>query len=173
MRNSVFRKRRCWLGLLIAIAIVLLARLSEQSVPERLVGRAFVIDGDSLRLAGREVRLLGIDAPEGRQMCMREQAPWACGRAAAQALRGLVGGREIVCEVEDVDRYGRLLALCRVGDVAINRWMVANGWAVAYGRFGAEEASAARARRGIWSAQFERPHAWRRRHLGARAAMFD
>ena len=38
---------------------------------QQVSGPAAVIDGDSLRVAGVEVRLHGVDAPEGRQTCER------------------------------------------------------------------------------------------------------
>jgi endonuclease YncB( thermonuclease family) len=33
--------------------------------------RARVVDGNSLKLAGEDIRLIGIDAPEGSQICQR------------------------------------------------------------------------------------------------------
>ncbi len=49
-------------------------------------GRAFVVDGDTLDVRGHRVRLWGVDAPEGRQLCARSDGQgYACGRAAARA----------------------------------------------------------------------------------------
>ena len=43
-----------------------------------------IVDGDTLELGGRRVRLHGIDAPEAAQPCRdAEGAAWPCGRRAS------------------------------------------------------------------------------------------
>ncbi len=152
--------------MLVVLGLVLLlaSRYGGEGVPGEARGRLSPIDGDSFRLGGHEVRLVGIDAPEGRQECDRAGRSWACGREAEAALRRLAGGREVICRVEVRDSYGRLLAVCEAGGVELNRRMVEDGWAVAHGRYEREEQVAAAARRGLWSGRFERPRAWRDRH---------
>ena len=60
-----------WLGLVIVMGLAALAGAGREAVrwlrSERIIGSAEVIDGDSLRVGGRELRLEGIDAPEYRQ----------------------------------------------------------------------------------------------------------
>jgi|TARA_B110000467_G_C18016321_1_gene313250 endonuclease YncB( thermonuclease family) len=34
-----------------------------------------------------------------------------------------------------MDRYRRVVAVCRVGSINLNAWMIENGWVVAYIRF--------------------------------------
>lgn len=73
-----------------------------------------VVDGDTLsvRLAGRRerVRLLGIDTPES----VKPQTPVECfAKEAASRLRALLPRNttvRLVRDVEERDRYGRLLA---------------------------------------------------------------
>ncbi len=131
-------------------------------------GNATVIDGDSLRLNGAEIRLHGIDAPEYRQTC-RDAAgrDYACGKAAATALRGLVRNAEVACSSWETDRYGRAVSTCRIGKEDIARAMVRQGWATAYRKHGTDyagdEADAKRARRGIWQGRFEMPEDYRAR----------
>ncbi len=129
-------------------------------------GAAFVVDGDTLALGGRRIRLVGIDAPEYAQTCRRAGADYACGRLARQALVEAVAGRPVSCSGSRLDRYGRLLGDCRAGEVDLNRAQVAAGWAVAYGDFEAEERAARAAGLGLWAGEFERPQDWRRRHEG-------
>lgn len=133
----------------------------KRPTPARVDGQAKPIDGDSFRLGSEEVRLQGIDAPEGRQTCQRGTEVWLCGEAARTAFQRLVGGRRVECEVSGRDRHDRLLARCFVGGTDINSAMVASGMAVAYGDYGREETEAKIAKRGLWSSEFEMPRAWR------------
>ncbi|MFO1172885.1 MAG: thermonuclease family protein [Hyphomicrobiaceae bacterium] len=163
MSNLRYSDRR-WIGILVLILILAgLTQLTPGS-PDEATGRMRAIDGDSFHLGSDEVRLVGIDAPEGRQTCERAGKSWACGEEARRRLEQVVGGRELACDVEDRDKYGRLLAVCRAGGVDVNRWMVEQGWAVSYGRYLDAERAAERGHRGIWAGQFERPRAWRDRY---------
>ena len=131
-------------------------------------GVAVAIDGDSLRLAGREIRLFGIDAPELHQNCRDENGrPWPCGRAARRELRRILRRGKLTCHGVDTDRYGREIALCRIGDEDVAELLVRRGLAVALGAaspYAAAERAARAARRGIWRGEFETPATWRRRH---------
>jgi endonuclease YncB( thermonuclease family) len=148
-----------------------------------VTGGPRVIDGDSLILSGEretEVRLNGIDAPEYRQSCLDENGrDWACGREAAQFLRGLVEDRRIDCQPVDRDRYGRMVADCRADGLSLNEEMLRQGYAVAYRNASphrlALEAEARKSKRGIWRGRFELPNEWRERHrpLKGNAAEFD
>lgn len=131
-----------------------------------LTGRASVIDGDTLDIHGSRIRLHGIDAPESDQVCTRRDGRrWRCGQQAALALADQVGQRTVHCRQTDTDRYGRVVAECHAGGQSLNRWMVANGWAVAYRRFStayvADEAEARRREIGVWSGEFTMPSDYR------------
>ncbi len=58
-----------------------------------ITGLPRVIDGDTLEVAGRRIRLHGIDAPESRQLCRKDGKPWQCGKDATSALREFSGSR--------------------------------------------------------------------------------
>jgi len=128
------------------------------------VGRVVrVVDGDTLhvRLAsGRErVRLIGIDTPEATSEV-------ECGgRAATAAARRLVGGRRVRLrtDVEERDRYGRLLAYVeRAADgLDVNAELLRRGHAEPLtvapnvrhaARFARLARRARAARRGLWRA---------------------
>lgn len=128
-----------------------------------------VHDGDTFRLAGVTVRLWGIDAPELRQECQDGGGRWyACGQRAKEVLAALVRSGKIVCQQRDSDRYGRVVAACRVDGRDINSEMVAQGWAVAYRTFTAAyepaEVEAKQRGLGIWAGRFVMPDVWRRAH---------
>ncbi len=44
-----------------------------------LIGRASVIDGDTIEIHGRRIRLYGIDAPESGQSCEANGGTYRCG----------------------------------------------------------------------------------------------
>ncbi len=148
----------------LAMIVWLQARTRNRG-PE-ISGHARVIDGDSLVVGGREVRLRGIDAPEGRQTCERDGREWACGEAAAGALRALIAGGVVQCRLEKDDRFGRGLGRCEASRRDLAAALVTQGYALAYGDYKAEERAARAAGRGIWAGTFERPRAWRDRHGG-------
>ena len=60
-------------------------------LPDAVKGAGRTIDGDSLWVGKDEVRLKGIDAPEGRQTCQCDGRDWACGDATRDELRRLIG----------------------------------------------------------------------------------
>lgn len=132
-----------------------------------LVGVASLIDADTLEIRGVRIRLHGIDAPESRQLCTNPSGQqWRCGQQAALALSDRIGRRTVNCAVRDIDRYDRAIAVCTQDNQDLNRWLVSEGWAVAYRRYsrdyiGAEDL-ARRAGRNIWSGQFVMPWDWRR-----------
>jgi len=90
-----------------------------------------VTDGDTLRLGGVVYRLWGIDAPEKQQVC---QDGWQAGKEAASFLQRLVRNG-FDCEPKTLDRYGRTVALCRVGQEDIGAIMVREGLAWAFERY--------------------------------------
>ena len=150
---------------IIAACIVLSAVALSWSVHADVSGRARVIDGDTIEVNGDRIRLHGIDAPESAQTCVAESKRWQCGRHATRVLDDRIAGRAVDCEQRDRDRYGRIVAVCRLGGGDLNAWMVAEGWALAYRRYSsayvAQEAAAKAARRGLWRGDFVAPWDWR------------
>ena len=131
-----------------------------------LSGRAHIIDGDTLKIGGKSIRMLGIDAPERRQKCVRKNKQYACGRTSTLALQKLIGGRAVNCIGWQKDRYQRFLATCYLRGAdkskpSLNQIMVQHGWAVSYNDYTADQAKARADKRGIWAGKFQRPYQWR------------
>ena len=128
-------------------------------------GPAEVVDGDSLSVSGLAVRLFGIDAPEGTQLCRRSGSSWPCGEEAATQLRNMIGPNPIECRGRGIDAFGRSVAVCTVAGVELNQAMVEAGWATAFRKYAQDyvvaETRARAARRGIWDSEFELPEAYR------------
>jgi endonuclease YncB( thermonuclease family) len=147
---------------LLAVAI---AALSTPAVAEVVSGPARAIDGDSLNVDGREVRLFGIDAPEATQQCARDGEAWACGQEAEEQLAALVAAGPVTCQGDEVDQYGRLVAVCQAGRFDINRTLVAYGYAVAFRQYSdayvREEQRARASALGIWASTFDLPQNYR------------
>lgn len=149
-------------------AASLLAAVSAQAVAAEQVaiGRASVVDGDTIELHGERIRLAAIDAPEARQTCERAGTSWPCGRRAAFALADFVGARTVTCRWRERDRYRRPVATCEVAGADLGSWLVEQGWALAFRRYGlayvAAEDRARTARRGLWAGSFVPPWALRR-----------
>ena len=145
----------------LTIALCLLATPALADV----TGIATVIDGDTIAVHGQRIRLHGIDAPESRQLCRLDGTPWQCGKDAANALADKIARRPVTCEDLGRDRYKRIIARCTVAGEDLEKWMVSQGWALAYRRYSLdyvdEEADAQAARRGIWAGEFVKPWEWR------------
>ena len=129
-------------------------------------GRPKIIDGDTIRIGNTRIRLFGIDAPEAKQTCTVGGKQWPCGREATKALTKFIGDSAVNCNQRDLDHYGRIVAVCRIGSIDLNWWMVSNGWAVAYRRYSSDyvrrEGEAKIARKGIYRGEFVVPWEWRR-----------
>ena len=129
-------------------------------------GRVDVVDGDTLRVGREKVRLFGIDAPELDQACRRPDGTvWRCGDWARDEVRRLFQGRRAACEAVDIDRYGRIVATCRVEGRDMGATLVANGYARAYLRYSdlylETEKEAVVAGRGIFGSDMLAPEAFR------------
>lgn len=153
---------------MLAVAILglvgLLAARLDRVETRQTSGRAIVNDGDTITLLGERVRLKGIDAPEYNQTCRRAGQTYRCGQSARAALADLIGEGPVECIGWERDRYGRFLGTCRAGTTELNRSLVAQGWAVAYGDFEAEEEEARQRRVGLWAGEFDPPRQWREMH---------
>jgi endonuclease YncB( thermonuclease family) len=131
-------------------------------LPPRFTGVAQAADGDSLRVQGDRIRLLGIDAPELDQVCWYEGGKeWSCGHAARAELARLVAAGPVDCQPEGTDKYGRTLAVCTIAHRDIGAAVVEAGFALARDAYGAEESAAKKAKRGLWDGRFVDPRTWR------------
>ena len=151
-----------------SLIVLALLALPLAAMASEVTGRAQVVDGDTLIVGGVKVRLFGVDAPELDQRCDRDRRQWACGRAAREALSEIVGGRRIACVVQDIDRYGRAVAVCEAAGEDVGARLVRQGMALAYrrysGRYANAEAAAQAEGLGLWTSTYVEPEAYR--HAG-------
>jgi endonuclease YncB( thermonuclease family) len=159
------------LPLLPVLLALTLLTLPAQAV-DVSTGKARIIDGDTVEVAGTRFRLKGIDAPERRQECLDHlQQPFDCGAAAVRTLVELTKGQKVTCEPVRRDRFRRKIGVCRLpSGLNLNIEMLRQGKAVAFGRsspdYTAAENEARRARAGLWAGTFEHPGCWRAQQRG-------
>ena len=134
---------------------------------EKFSGIAYVVDGDTVRVAGQSIRLLGIDAPELGQPARDAKGHWYDqGKFVSRRLHNLIGGKYVTVIVVSTDKYRRLVGKIEYEGMDVNAWLVKNGFAIAaYGNdYKLTESMARLAKRGIWSdKESYNPAEWRRR----------
>ncbi len=145
-------------------SLVATSAVGTAAAQSPVVGVASVIDGDTLEIHDQRIRLHGIDAPESGQSCEKDGRQYRCGQQAALALADKIGRAPIRCEQLDIDRYKRIVAVCRLGAEDLNGWMVRQGWAIAYRQYSRDyvddESAAQVAKAGKWVGRFIEPSKW-------------
>ena len=97
-----------------------------QNAPVTYSGRASVIDGDNIRIDGRNIRLVAINAPELPKGCRVYRSRQECRDRSSDALHERVGGKQISCSKVGRDRFGRVLGICYHDGVELNMWLIEN-----------------------------------------------
>ena len=125
-----------------------------------------VIDGDTIHIGKLKYRLFGIDAPEIKQICEKDNTKIQCGVIAKSVLKNKIADKIPECVVKDKDRYQRLVAECFIGKESLSRFMVREGYAVAYSQYSKnfieDEKYAKENKLGIWSMNFQIPSEYRK-----------
>ena len=114
-------------------------------------GEIAVVDGDTLRMDGRVIRLRGVEAPGRGDLC---RDGLDCGGAATSALAALIRERRVACRLEGHDSAGRPFAACNANGTDLSRAIVASGWARASSgvpELADLELRARRQRAGLWA----------------------
>ena len=125
-----------------------------------------VIDGDTIHIGKLKYRFFGIDAPEIKQICEKDNTKIQCGVIAKNVLKNKIADKIPECIVKDKDRYQRLVAECFIGKESLSRFMVREGYAVAYTQYSKDfiedEKYAKENKLGIWSMSFQIPSEYRK-----------
>lgn len=132
-------------------------------------GKAYVLDGDSIKVGNKEVRLFGIDAPEYKQKCLdKNNIKYGCGIISREFLIKLVGGKNVECIYAEKDKYNRFLGKCFIDKISINQEIIKNGMAVIYNFTESDdlmdnlEKQAKQNKLGIWQGSFQLPKEYRK-----------
>ena len=152
---------------LLVFTLVVLLNLNVKIIAAEISGFAVVIDGDTIKISNKKIRLHGIDAPEKKQNCTKNLKEYNCGVVATEALIKKIGKNVVKCLTQkNKDRYNRFIGVCFADQEDLNKWMVRNGYAIAYSRYSKDyildEDFAETNKLGLWSGAFLKPEKWRK-----------
>ena len=108
------------INILIVFLVFLISSFSNASILK-------IIDGDTIHIGKMKYRLYGIDAPEIKQECKRNNKKYLCGEEATKFLESLIEDDENVsCVNRKIDRYKRIVAVCYHLNEDLSKLMVRN-----------------------------------------------
>ena len=148
---SLMKKLSLNLNSLIFILLVIssYALSSEKNVA---IGKASIIDGDTIIIKGEKIRFAGIDTPERNKVGHE---------FSKKKLKQKIGNNVVVCIREpNLDPWGRTVAECFIGYDSISSYMVKNGYACDYikyskKKYAKEQLYAKSKKLGIWNMNFD------------------
>ncbi len=172
-----FTKRKAIILIIICSIFFILTYNDVRSEEiKEISGNAKIIDGDTIKINSKKIRLHGIDAPEFKQMCKKPYLTiifltftkdYPCGKISTQKLQKKINNKVITCKILDIDRYKRLIGECYKRNLNLNSWLVSNGYAVAYRKYSkkyiSNEINAKNEKKGLWQGKFEMPWDFRRK----------
>ncbi len=137
-----------------------------------IIGKAIVLDGDTIKIKGERIRFGGIDAPESyykgkEQTCLEDGNNVFCGQISKEKLIEKIGNNPLNCKVQkNKDRYKRLIGECFLKEESLSVFMVRNGYAFDWpfyskGKFAKDQKYAKIKKLGFWNMRFEYPWKWR------------
>ena len=125
-----------------------------------------VIDGDTIKIGNEKIRFGGIDAPELKQICFKNEEKISCGILVKNVLKKKIGKEIPKCISEGKDIYKRTIAECYINGESLSKFLVANGYAFAYRKYSRkfikDERFAKKNKLGLWSMKFMFPWEFRK-----------
>jgi len=149
------------------LIVVIFLNLNTRVSAGEVFGLPVVTDGDTIKISNNKIRLHGIDAPEKKQKCIKDLKEYNCGLVASEALIKKISKNVVKCTTQkNKDRYNRFIGVCYIKQENLNRWLVRNGYAIAYRRYSKDyildEDFAKTNKLGLWSGTFLKPEKWRK-----------
>ena len=127
-----------------------------------------IVDGDTIYLKNEKIRFSGIDTPEIKQTCNKNNETIKCGIQAKELLINKIGNNKVKCVKNGIDKYNRILAECFVNNQSLSKYLVREGYAFAYRKYSTkyvqDEDYAKKNKKGMWSMTFEYPWDYRRKN---------
>lgn len=124
---------------------------STNARSDQIIGVASVVDGDTIEIHSKRIRLSGFDSPERGKRCGDTNVY----QKAAIYLSDQIATKTVTCTTTGEDRYNRAIATCSVHSMDLGDIMVGAGWArdwpkYSRGQYADEERAARSGRRGVW-----------------------
>ena len=155
-------KRKVILVISVSVLVFLFSYIDVKSQDIKIT------DGDTIRINGEKIRFSGIDTPELKQTCLKQEIKVLCGITAKQILIDKIGDNKVVCIREGKDQYKRTLAECFVNNESLSSYLVKSGYAFAYRKYSkkfiTDEDFARTIKIGMWSMEFDYPWDWRKKN---------
>ena len=137
-------------------------------------GKAIVVDGDTIKINGEQIRFGGIDAPESyyrgkKQTCIKDNKKVFCGQISKDKLIEKIGNNSLNCKIENnKDIYKRSVGECFIKEESLSAFMVRNGHAFDWpryskGKFAKDQEYAKMNKLGFWNMDFEYPWIWKKK----------
>jgi endonuclease YncB( thermonuclease family) len=153
-----------WAILAISILVIIFVSINTEIKSQDIQ----ITDGDTIKINGEKIRFSGIDTPELKQDCIKENIKRSCGLKAKKILTEKIGNNKVICLMEGKDQYNRTLAECFVNNESLSSFLVRSGYAFAYRRYSKkfikDEDYAKSKNLGMWSMEFDYPWDWRRKN---------
>lgn len=147
----------------------------DEVTTRSILGKAHILDGDTIKINGRKIRLINIDSAESSQKCYNiNNSSYFCGKDATKFLVNLIADKEVECRYDKLDIYNRILGTCYLNKTDINLSMIRNGHAIIYSykrapeKYIAAESYAKENNLGLWQGSYEIPKDYRKRMRGKR-----
>ena len=125
-----------------------------------------IIDGDTIIINKEKIRFSGIDTPELKQTCQKNNKIYYCGIKAKRILIRKIGNNIPKCIKEGKDIYKRTLAECFINGESLSAFLVRSGYAFAYRKYSkkfiSDEEFAKANNLGMWSMKFQYPWEYRK-----------
>ena len=125
-----------------------------------------IIDGDTIIINKEKIRFSGIDTPELKQTCQKNNKIYHCGLKAKKILIKKIGKNVPKCIKEGKDIYKRTLAECFINGESLSVFLVRSGYAFAYRKYSkkfiSDEEFAKANNLGMWSMKFQYPWEYRK-----------
>ena len=156
----------------IIIIILFFISFSYSDENNTIKGKAIVVDGDTIKIKGEQIRFGGIDAPESyykgkKQTCIQDNKKVFCGQVSKEKLIEKIGNNSINCKIEkNKDKYKRSIGECFIKEESLSVFMVRNGYAFDWpyyskGKFANHQEYAKINKLGFWNMKFEYPWEWK------------